>query len=129
MATIRHHVHIDRRPDEVWKVVADAAAIAAWFPGIESVRMEGNRRHCALGPGLELVEEVVTVDDDLRRFQYRIVGGPLSVSSHLATVDVLADGDGSLVVYSTDVSPDEVKDLIDPAIAAGVQGLKSHLEG
>lgn len=129
MATIRHHAHIARSPDEVWKVVADPGGIVAWFPGIGSVRVEGNVRRCSLGPGAELVEEVVTVDDDLRRFQYRIVGGPLQVAFHLATVDVLPDGDGSLVIYSTDVSPDEAKDLINPAIAAGVQGLKAHLEG
>lgn len=129
MATIRHHAHIARSPDEVWKVVADPGAIATWFPGIGSVTVEGNVRRCSLGPGAELVEEVVTVDDDLRRFQYRIVGGPLPVSFHLATVDVLPDGDGSLVIYSTDVAPDEAKDLIDPAIAAGVRGLKAHLEG
>jgi carbon monoxide dehydrogenase subunit G len=128
MATIRHHAHIARSPEEVWKVVADPGAIAAWFPGIGSVTVEGNVRRCSLGPKVELLEEVVTVDDDLRRFQYRIVGGPLPVSFHLATVDVLPDGDGSLVIYSTDVTPDDAKDLIDPAIAAGVAGLKAHLE-
>lgn len=128
MATIRHHAHIDRNPEDVWKIVADAGAIAAWFPGIEACSLEGNLRRCSLGPGVELVEEVVTVDHDLRRFQYRIAGGPLPVEFHLATVDVLPDGDGSLVVYSTDVLPDSAKDLIDPAIAAGVQGLKAHLE-
>lgn len=105
MATIRHHAHIDRSPDEVWKAVADAGAISAWFPGIEESSSEGNVRRCSMG-GTELVEEIVTVDDELRRFQYRITGGPMTLDFHLATVDVLPDGDGSLVV----------------------QGLKAHLE-
>ncbi len=127
MATIRHHTHIDRRPDDVWRVVADAGGISAWFPGIDASSAEGDRRRCRAG-GVELVEQILTVDDELRRFQYRIVEGPAPLEFHLATVDVLPDGDGALVVYSTEVVPDEAKALFDPAIAAGVAGLKAHLE-
>jgi uncharacterized protein YndB with AHSA1/START domain len=71
MATIRHHAHIGRSPDDVWKLVADAAAISAWFPGIESSSGDAKTRRCSMG-GAELVEEIVTADADLRRFQYRI---------------------------------------------------------
>lgn len=128
MATIRHHAHIERSPDDVWKVVADAGAISSWFPGIDTSTAEGSTRRCSMG-GSELIEEVVTVDDDLRRFQYRITEGPMPLEFHLGTVDVLPDGAGSLVIYSTEVVPDDVKALFDPAIAGGLQGLKGHLEG
>lgn len=128
MATIRHHTHIERSPDDVWKVVSDAGAISAWFPGIESSGAEGTTRTCSMG-GSELVEEIVTSDDELRRFQYRITEASTPLEFHLGTVDVLADGEGSLVVYSTEVLPDEAKQMFDPVIARGVQGLKAHLEG
>lgn len=127
MATIRHHAHIDRTPDEVWKVVADAGAISSWFPGIDASSADGVTCRCSMG-GVELVEEIVTVDDTLRRFQYRITEGPMPLDFHLGTVDVLPDGDGSLVIYSTEVSPDGAKAMIDPSIAGGLEGLKSHLE-
>lgn len=127
MATIRHHAHINRTPDDVWKVVSDAGAISTWFPGIDSSSADEGLRRCSMG-GMELVEEIVTVDNDLRRFQYRITGDAMPLEFHLGTVDVLADGDGSLVVYSTDVKPDEAKAMIDPAIAGGVEGLRAHLE-
>ncbi|MGE3795769.1 MAG: SRPBCC family protein [Dehalococcoidia bacterium] len=128
MATIRHHAHIDRSPDDVWKVVSDAGAISEWFPGIDTSIAEGNTRRCSMA-GSTLAEEIVTVDDALRRFQYRISEGPMPLQFHLGTVDVLPDGDGSLVVYSTEVVPDDAKPLFDPAIAGGVQGLKNYLEG
>jgi len=127
MATIRHHAHIDRSPDEVWRVVADAGAISNWFPGIDSSSADGTTRRCSMG-GAELVEEIVTVDDTLRRFQYRITEGPMPLDFHLGTVDVLPDGDGSLVIYSTEVSPDEAKAIVDGVIAGGVEGLKAALE-
>jgi hypothetical protein len=48
---------------------------------------------------------------------------------HLGTVDVLEDGEGqSLVVYSTEVTPDAIADLMGPSIEGGLQGLKAHLE-
>jgi uncharacterized protein YndB with AHSA1/START domain len=128
MATIRHHAHIARSPNDVWKVVSDAGAISNWFPGIDTSSVDGSARRCSMG-GSELAEEIVTVDDELRRFQYRITDGPMALEFHLGTVDVLAHDDGSLVIYSTEVSPDEAKPLFDPAIASGVDGLKRYLEG
>ncbi|MGH2684305.1 MAG: SRPBCC family protein [Actinomycetota bacterium] len=128
MATIRHHTHVDRSPDDVWKVVSDAGSISAWFPGIETSSAEGSERRCSVAGGIELVEEIVTVDDELRRFQYRITEG-MPVEFHLGTVDVLPDGDGALVIYSTDVLPDQTKEFMNSALADGLAGLKSHLEG
>jgi len=64
----------------------------------------------------------------LRRFQYKITGG-LPVDHHLGTVDLLEDGPNSLVVYSTEITPDELADVVGPSIEGGVQGLKAHLEG
>jgi len=45
----------------------------------------------------------VTNDPELRRFQYRIVGGGMPVESHIGTVDMREDGGGSIV--STPKSP------------------------
>lgn len=128
MATIRHHARIDRPAEDVWQVVADAGAISRWFPMIEESSAEGSTRRCTMKGGGRLVEEIVTSDDELRRFQYRIVDGDMPVEHHLGTVDVLEDGEGSLVVYSTDVAPDEVAAQMDGALAQGLQGLKQHLE-
>ncbi len=52
----------------------------------------------------------------------------IPMDHHLATVDVLEDGDGSLVVYGTDVRPDELGETILGAITAGLQGLKEYSE-
>lgn len=128
MATIRHHARIDRSPDEVWRVVADAGAIATWFPLIEESRADGDARFCSMKGGGSLEEQIVTSDDRLRRFQYRITGGDIPVEHHIGTVDVLEDGAGSLVIYSTDVTPDAVADQMNPALAEGLLGLKAHLE-
>lgn len=78
--------------------------------------------------GGKLEEEVVTSDDELRRFQYRITAGDMPLDSHLGTINVL-DVDGqALVVDSTDVTPDEAAEQMDRALADGLQGLKNRCE-
>lgn len=129
MASLRTHARIARPADEVWKVVSDAAGISAWFPAIESSTATHSSRSCTLAGGHQLKEDIVNVDDSLRRFQYRITEG-VPVEYHLGTVDVLEDGpDATLVVYSTEITPDGLADMMGPTIQDGLQGLKTHLEG
>ena len=130
MASLRTHVRIDRPAAEVWQVVADAGSISDWdwFPSIERSTAADGTRSCTLQDGAELHEDIVNVDPNLRRFQYRITAG-VPAENHLGTVDVLEDGaDRCLVLYSTEIAPDALADVIGPAVEAGVRGLKEHLE-
>lgn len=128
MATIRTHIRIDRPADDVWAVVSDAGAISEWFPAIErsSASSDGTTRTITIA-GTEVSEDIVTNDDDLRRFQYRITA-PLPVEFHLGTIDVLDDGDGSLVIYSTDIEPGDMAALLGPALTDALANLKQQLE-
>lgn len=129
MASLRTHARIARSAEDVWKVVSDPAAISTWFPGIEESTASQGSRSCTLAGGTELEEDIVNVDGSLRRFQYRIRAG-MPVEQHLGTVDVLEDGQqASLVVYSTEIEPDSLAEMMGPAIEGGLQGLKDHLEG
>jgi hypothetical protein len=128
MATMRQEVWIERSASEVWSVVGDPTAVTRWFPGTTTVDMEGDRRTIGLASGLELVETVVTVHDELRRFQYRLEG-PLPVEQHLASIDVIPDGDRRcLVVYSTDVHPHVLAPVLDGAVGDALVALKQLME-
>ena len=113
MATRRSEVCIPRPADEVWKIVEDAGSIHRWFPLISTSTIEGERRTVVLQDGSR-VDEVISVVPELRRFQYRIVGGDVPVESHLGTVDVHDLGAESLMVYSTEISPDPLAEVIGP---------------
>jgi hypothetical protein len=90
--------------------------------------MVGSARKIKMGD-ISVTEEIVTVDDDLRRFQYSITDMPIPVEFHLSTIDVLEDGDGTLIVYGVDVRPDMLKDILGPTIAGACVGMKKHFEG
>lgn len=128
MATVRQHIRINRPADDVWKVISDAGAISSWFPGIETSSASGSRRECSMAGGVPIVEDIVTNDDELRRFQYRIIEGPMPVDYHLGTVDVLEDGQGSLVIYGTDIEPGDGAEMMSGAFAGALQELKTQLE-
>jgi len=128
MATARSHMRINRPAHEVWKAVSDAGAISKWFPGIETSSATATTRSCVMAGGATIEEEIVTNDSALRRFQYRITEGPMPVDFHLGTVDVLEDGEGALVIYSTDITPDEGAAMIGPASEGALKELKRMLE-
>ena len=128
MATMRREVWIDRSADAVWDLVGDPASVTAWFPGMVDVAVEGTNRTITLRSGLPLLEEVVSIRHDLRRFQYRLLG-PLPVQHHLASIDVIPDGDGRcVVVYSTDVEPAALTYILDGAVGDALETLKQVVE-
>ena len=123
MGTVRRHVFIDSPAEQVWELVGDPARLHEWFP-ITACRVEGPKRWITLASGLQFEEDIVTLDHDLRRFQYTIVNNPI-IKSHLGTVDVIPDGAKRCVVtYSTDLEPEVMALIIAGAAGAGLETLQ-----
>ena len=123
MGTVRRHVFIDSPADEVWALVGDPARLHDWFP-ITSCEVIGNKRWINRGSGLRFEEDIITLDHDLRRFQYSIVNN-LIVKSHLGTVDVIPDGPNRcMVMYGTDIDPEPMGLIIIGAAGAGLEKLQ-----
>jgi hypothetical protein len=123
MGTVRRHVFIDSPADEVWALVGDPARLHDWFP-ITSCEVVDNKRWINLGSGLRFEEDIITLDHDLRRFQYSIVNN-LIVKSHLGTVDVIPDGPNRcMVMYGTDIDPEPMGLIIIGAAGAGLEKLQ-----
>jgi hypothetical protein len=123
MGTVRRHIFIDSPADEVWALVGDPARLHDWFP-ITSCEVVGNKRWINLASGLRFEEDIITLDHDLRRFQYSIVNN-LIVKSHLGTVDVIPDGPNRcMVMYGTDIDPEPMGLIIIGAAGAGLKKLQ-----
>ncbi len=112
VASLRHERRISASANVVWDVVRRPESIPQWFPGIESCTVDGNRRVITTSIGLEMPEEILTIDNLLRRFAYRVTA-PM-YRFHLGVIDVIALGtNDSLCVYSTTAEPDLLALLID----------------
>jgi ligand-binding SRPBCC domain-containing protein len=111
MASIRHERRINAPADVVWDVIVRPESIVEWFPGVVAATMEGSIRTITLASGMEMPEEILTVDPSQRRFAYRITA-PL-YRFHLGVIDVIELGEGdSLCVYSTTAEPDTLALII-----------------
>lgn len=123
MASFRHERRIAADADTVWDVVRRPESIPQWFPGIVSCTVEGNLRVITTATGLEIPEEILSNDDALRHFAYRITAAPYTF--HLGVIDVIeiAPND-SLCVYSTTALPDTLALLI----AGGTVGALGEIQ-
>jgi hypothetical protein len=128
MGTVRRHAFVECNADKVWSFVGAPERLHEWFP-ITECRVEGNKRWITLAAGIVFEEDIVTLDHDLRRFQYKIVNNSL-IKFHLGTVDVIPDGDKRcLVVYSTDMEPEVLALPIAGAASLGLEKIKQMFDG
>lgn len=127
MATVRHHVVIDAPATDAWRLLGDPARLGEWFPGVTACVVEGTMRTVTLASGLEMPEELLTVDALQRRLQYAL-RHPL-VTSHLSTVDVLElDSGRCCCVYGCDAVPAVMALVIAGAAAQGLARARTILE-
>ena len=128
MGTVRRHAFVDCNADKVWSFVGAPERLHEWFP-ITECRVEGNKRWITLAAGIVFEEDIITLDQDLRRFQYKIVNNSL-IKFNLGTVDVIPDGDNRcLMMYSTDMDPEVLALPIAGAASLGLEKVKQMFDG
>ena len=128
MGTVRRHTFVECNADKVWSFVGAPERLHEWFP-ISECRVEGNKRWITLAGGIVFEEDIVTLDQDLRRFQYKIVNNSL-IKFQLGTVDVIPDGENRcLVMYSTDMDPEVLALPIAGAASVGLAKVKEMFDG
>jgi carbon monoxide dehydrogenase subunit G len=114
-------VLVDAPPDEVWAKVGDFAGVADFLPGIDTFRIEGDVRVIGMF-GMEIKERLLSRDDATRSLSYSVIDG-VPVESHTATMTVEAEGDGSKVTWSYDVTPGEMAPIFGDTYKAGLAAI------
>jgi len=124
--SMRHAIRLACPPDLVWDLVGAPERLPEWWLGIESCVIEGDTRTITTRSGLPMPERLLTIDHNLRRFQYRITV-PM-FAEHLSTIDVHDLHDGTcLVVYSVDAEPAVLALVISGAARAALNHLPEQL--
>ena len=127
MSSVRRHGFIECDADTVWRFISQMDNLHEWFP-VVSTKVEGSKRWIQLANGITFEEDILLVDHDLRRYQYSIVPNAI-IKSHLATVDVIPDGDSRcVIVYSTDMDPEVLSLPIAGAAGEGIARLAKRFE-
>jgi carbon monoxide dehydrogenase subunit G len=130
MATITKSVDVASAPDQVWDAVRDWGHVHRRLcPGVltDCVVEEGARVVTFAG---ELVarELIVVVDDSTRRLVWSVVGSQL-LSHHNGAMQVLAQGQGSRIVWTADLLPHDAAERVAGFMDLGCAAMKTTLEG
>jgi carbon monoxide dehydrogenase subunit G len=129
MASITKERRVNAPVDQVWDAVRDVGAIhRRLVPGfVTDCRMDGEDvRVVTFGNGITVRELIVDLDDKQRRLVWSARGGRLT--HHNAVLQVMTDGDGTRLVWTADLLPNEMRDTIDQMIEQGLGAMKRALE-
>jgi Polyketide cyclase / dehydrase and lipid transport len=129
MASIRHDISINARPDEVWSAVRDFGAVHQRLaPGfVTAVQMDGDARIVTFGNGTVAREVLVDIDDEARRLVYAIVSP--RVTHYNASVQVFAEPDDRCrIAWIIDLLPREIAPYVAAQSGEAVPIMKSTLE-
>jgi len=128
MASGKAETSIARKPDDVWNVLRDFGGLATYMPGVDACTVDGDVRTIET-MGIEIKEQLRDLDDDTRRISYSVIESPMAnLVSHLATIAVDPEGDGTHLTYAVDVEPDELLALFVGTYEASVVALKKQFE-
>lgn len=129
MATVTKSVDIAIAPELAWEAVRDWGAVHQRLcPGVlTDTVVEGEARIVTFANGLVAKELIVAVDDQSRRLVWAVVGTQL-LSHHNAGMQVLAQGDGSRIVWTADLLPHAAAGQVAGLMDLGCAAMKATLE-
>src|SRR5215213_6094419 len=112
MASIHKEMLIDAPAERVWAAVRDVGEIHTRFARefVVDTRLDGTSRFVTFANGIVVREQIVDIDDNVRRLAYSIVEWQLT--HHNASFQVFAVGPArSRLVWIADLLPDELSDM------------------
>ena len=129
MGTIYKEFLVKASPQFAWEAIRDVGAVherlAQAF--VADTVLDGTVRTVTFANGLVVREQIVSVNDDLRRLAYSAMGG--RATHHNASLQVFADADGgSRVLWITDLLPDEVQGAVAQMVELGSAAIVKTLE-
>jgi hypothetical protein len=129
MATLKREILVASGAAPVWqKLRAFDQVHTAVAPGfLTDLKRDGGDRIVTFFNGLVARERLVTLDDESCRLVYAVVEG--RASHYNAAVQVFPDGDGSRVVWTIDLLPEDLATAIGGMMDAAAKVMGKALAG
>jgi hypothetical protein len=127
MATLKREIPVAAGPAPVWQKLRDFGKVHVRVaPGfLTDLRMDKGDRILTFFNGMVARERLVTLDDEQCRLVYSVVEG--QASHYNAAVQVFPEGDGSRVVWTIDLLPNELAPAIGGMMDAAVKVMRNAL--
>jgi Polyketide cyclase / dehydrase and lipid transport len=129
MASIRKEIQTAATVDQVWDALRDVGALhTRLVPGfVIDTRLEPGERIVTFGNGMVVREQILDINDELRRVAWSAIGGALT--HYNASAQVFANaGNRSTVVWIADFLPNEAAGQIGQMMEQGMAVMKVTLD-
>jgi hypothetical protein len=127
MATLKKEIPITAGATPVWHALRDFGAVHTKVaPGfLTGLEMDRGDRVLTFFNGMVARERLVTLDDENCRLVYAVIDG--HASHYNAAVQVFPEGDGSRIVWTIDLLPNELAPAISMLMDAAATAMKKTL--
>jgi len=129
MASIRKEIQTAATVDQVWDALRDVGALhTRLVPGfVIDTRLEPGERIVTFGNGMVVREQILDINDDMRRVAWSAIGGALT--HYNASAQVFANADNrATVVWIADFLPNEAAGQIGQMMEQGMAVMKVTLD-
>ena len=128
MATLRKQIALSSGPGNVWSALRAFGEVHTRVaPGfLTKLEMDGGDRIVTFFNGLVARERLVTLDDEECRLVYSVIEG--RASHYNAAVQVFPEGDGSRLVWTIDLLPNDLAPVIGGMMDHATGFMKKALE-
>ena len=129
MASIRKEIQTAATVDQVWDALRDVGALhTRLVPGfVVDTRLEPGERIVTFGNGMVVREQILDINDDMRRVAWSAIGGALT--HYNASAQVFANVDNrATVVWIADFLPNEAAGQIGQMMEQGMAVMKVTLD-
>lgn len=127
MATLKKEFPVTAGPAAAWQAMRDFGAVHTKVaPGfLTALKMDKGDRVLTFFNGVVARERLVTLDDENCRLVYSVVEG--QASHYNAAVQIFPEGDGSRIVWTIDLLPNELAPAIGGMMDQAVISMKKTL--
>ena len=129
MASIRKEIQTAATVDQVWEALRDVGALhTRLVPGfVIDTRLEPGERIVTFANGMVVREQILDINDELRRVAWSAIGGALT--HYNASAQVFANADNrATVVWIADFLPNEAAGQIGQMMEQGMAVMKVTLD-
>ena len=123
MNKIKEKREFEASPESIWNIVSNITR-SDWVPGVESIKLEGNKRIFKMTGMGRMVEEIIECNHENMELLYSAIETVIPIQHHLAKIKLLKMEGNTIFEWTTEIDPPEFSE----AIRQGMQSSLDQLE-
>ena len=127
MIKIKEKKEFKESPAIIWEIVSNISR-SDWVPGVENIKLDGNKRIFKMEGMGRLVEEIIECNDENMELSYAAIETAIPIQHHLAIIKLSEMKDNTIFDWTTEIDPPEFSDAIRQGMLASLDQLEKVLK-